>query len=133
MRRVACLLLCSLVAASCGCSSNKPPIRSVDLLGKWRLVRVGGQPPAAYGLNSLEIDLAADGTWTSEMVTQGQVGGITAKGGGNWSLADEVVSYTSGENAGKSRVRLDAGRLTLDPDFTVRKDGTTEVTGEYER
>src|SRR5437773_334083 len=113
------LILCWFSASSCGCSSGKP-VRSEDLLGKWRLVRVGGQPPAAYDFKSFHIDIAADGTWTSQIVTQGQfVGVMSIKGGGKWSLADGVVSYTSGDNSGKSRVRLESGRLILDPDFTV--------------
>jgi hypothetical protein len=44
-----------------------------------------------------------------------------------------LVSYRSGDNVGKSRVRLETGRLILDPDFSVRKEGVTEVSGEYER
>jgi hypothetical protein len=97
------------------------------------LVRAGGQPPSALNIKSLQIDLAVDGTWTSEVEMQGPFTGMSMKGGGKWSLADGVVSYTSGANSGKSRVRLESGRLVLDPDFTVRKDGTIEVPGEYER
>jgi hypothetical protein len=103
------------------------------LVGKWHLVRVDSQPPAAFGFKSLQIDISPDGTWTSQMTMQGQFAGVSMKGGGKWSLADGIVSYTSGDNAGKSRARLEAGRLILDPDFSVRKDGVTEVSGEYER
>lgn len=99
----------------------------------WHLVRAGGQPPAALNIKSLQIDIAADGTWVSAIEMQGQFAGMSMKGCGKWSTADGVVSYTSGANSGKSRVRLDSARLILDPDFTVRKDGTQEVAGEYER
>ena len=36
-------------------------------------------------------------------------------------------------NSGKSKVKLLSGRLTLDPDFLLAKDGKTPVTAEYER
>jgi hypothetical protein len=134
------LLACWFCVALCGCDSGKQPsqpatqpARAQDLVGKWRLVRAGGQSPAALNIKSLQIDLAAGGTWVSEIEMQGQFAGMTMKGGGNWSIADGVVSYTSGANSGKSRARVQSGRLILDPDFSVRKDGTQEVTGEYER
>jgi hypothetical protein len=133
------LIICWILAGGYGCSSGKPsspaeqPVRLDDLVGKWRLVGVGGQPPAAFGFKSLQIELAADGTWTSQIEMQGQFAGMSMKGGGKWSLADGAVNYTSGDNSGKSRVRLASGRLVLDPDFTIRKDGATEVPGEYER
>jgi hypothetical protein len=56
---------------------------------------------------------SVNGTWTSEIEMQGQFAGMSMKGGGKWSLADGVVSYTSGANSGKSRVRLESGRLVL--------------------
>jgi hypothetical protein len=134
------LLACWFCVALCGCDSGKhqsqpaaQPVRADDLVGKWRLVRAGGQPPPALNIKSLQIDIAADGTWVSEIEMQGQFAGMSMKGGGKWSMADGVVNYTSGANSGKSRARLESGRLVLDPDLSVRKDGTQEVTGEYER
>ncbi len=131
------LLLC-VSMSGCGWSKSSPPtanspVRLEELLGKWRMSKVNGQLPAAMDFQSLRIDLAADGTWTSEIKMQGAYSGITMKGGGKWSLKEGVIHYTSGENTGTSRVRLDLGRLVLDPDFTVRKDGTIEVPAEYER
>src|SRR5580698_1083313 len=106
-RSVWALIVCGLCAAADGCNSGQPSsspaqsVRSEDLLGKWRLVRVDGQPPAAFGFKSLQIDINADGTWTSQIAMQGQFAGVSMKGGGKWSLTDGVVSYTSGDNAGK--------------------------------
>jgi hypothetical protein len=108
-------------------------VRPEDLVGKWRLVRAGGQPPAAFDLKSMQFDIAADGTWASATEMQGTRAGMSMKGGGKWSLADGLVSYSNGTNSGKSRARLESGRLILDPDFSVRKGGTEEVVGEYER
>jgi hypothetical protein len=88
------LIVCGLCAAADGCTSGQPssapaqPDRSEDLAGKWRLVRVDGQPPTAFGLKSLQIDIAADGTWTSQIAMEGQFAGMSMKGGGKWSLAD---------------------------------------------
>jgi len=137
---------CWLLAACCfaiahgGCESSKPPAQPAaqppnaqELVGKWRLVKAGGQPPTALNIKSLQMDIAADGTWVSEIEMQGQFAGMSMKGGGKWSLADGMVSYTSGANAGKSRAQLVSGRLVLDPDFSVSKNGTEEVAGEYER
>ena len=59
---------------------------------------------------------------------------MTMSGGGTWSLADGVVSFTNGADKGESRVSLSARRLALDPDFTLRKnDGKkTPIAVEYE-
>jgi hypothetical protein len=134
------LFTCFLPVVVCGCRSGKeavPPgasgVRAEDLVGKWRLVRAGGEPPAAVDIKSLRLDIAADGTWSTEIEMQGQWAGMSMKGGGKWSLADGVVRYTNGSNSGKSHVWVESGRLVLDPDFSVRKGGTTEVIGEYER
>jgi hypothetical protein len=134
------LAACCLATVHCGCDSSKStpqpaaqPVTAQEFVGKWRLIKAGGQPPAALNIKSLRIDIAADGSWVSEIEMQGQFAGISMKGGGKWSLADSVVSYTSGDNAGKSRARLVSGRLVLEPDFSVRRDGTEEVAGEYER
>jgi len=131
---------CCLAVACCGCEANKPaaqsaaqPATAQELVVKWRLVKAGGQPPSALNIKSLQIDIAADGTWVSEIEMQGQFAGMSMKGGDKWSLAEGVVSYTSGANAGKSRAKVVSGRLVLDPDFSVRRDGTEEVAGEYER
>src|SRR5271166_1189250 len=110
------LIICGLCSAVDGCHSGQPssptahPVRSEELIGKWRLVRVGSQPPAAFEVKSLQIDIAANGTWTSQITMQGQFAGMSMKGGGKWSLTDGAVTYTSGDNAGKSHVRFEAGR-----------------------
>ena len=64
---------------------------------------------------------------------QGTFSGMRMKGGGTWSLEGDVVSYTSGDNSDKAKVRIVDGKLLVDPDFLVRVDGTIEVSGEYER
>jgi hypothetical protein len=133
------LSLCWLAVAIGGCDAGRlsersttDMIRTEDFIGKWRLVRAGGEAPSALNIKSLQIDIAADGTWTSAVEMQGPFAGMTMKGGGSWSLVEGVVSYTSGVYAGKSRVRMESGRLVVDPDFAVLKDGKTEVIGEYE-
>jgi WD40 repeat protein len=109
-------------------------VRAEDLVGKWWLVRAGGKPPAESFINSMELDFAADGTWKNKIVWQGALAGMTMSGGGAWSLADGVVSFTNGVDKGQSRVTLTSGRLALDPDFTLRKnDGTkAPIAVEYE-
>jgi len=131
---------CWFAVAHCGCDSSKPspqpaaqPASAKELVGSWRLVKAGGQPPGSLNIKSLQIDITADGSWVSEIEMQGQFAGMSMKGGGQWSLEDGVVSYTSGENSGKSRALVASGRLILDPDFSLRKNGTGEVAGEYER
>jgi hypothetical protein len=106
-------------------------ILSEQLVDKWRLVRAGDEPPSSFEIKSMQIEFARDGTWTSAIEMQGPFAGISMKGGGKWSLTGGIVSYTSGHNSGTSRPRFESGRLVLDPDFTIRKDGTVDVTGEY--
>ena len=111
------LLACWLTIAVCGCNSatqsSQPPTQSVqarDLVGTWRLVRAGGQPPSALNIKSLQIAISADGLWASEIEMTGEFAGMNMKGGGKWSLANDTVSYTSGANSGKSKARLESGR-----------------------
>lgn len=129
-----------LTTAVLGCSSGgatKPSdaesIQADKLLGKWHLVHAEGQPPAALNVKSLQTEIAADGTWKSAIEMQGEFEGIRMEGGGNWSLVDGTIAYTSGANSGESKASLDDGRLILVPDFTLRREGTFEVRGEYER
>jgi hypothetical protein len=105
------------------------------LVGKWRLVRAGGKAPPEYAIRSQEIDLSADGTWTSKIDGAGPLDGMTMRGGGKWSVADGVVNFTNGQESGKSRMTLSEGRLTLDPDFHLRANDAakTPLSGEYER
>ena len=86
-----------------------------------------------HGLKSLEINIVKDGTWTSDIEMQGQFAGMSMKGGGKWSLGNNVITYTSGDNSGTSTARLNGNILVLDPDFSVRRGGKIEVTGEYVR
>jgi hypothetical protein len=133
------MLLWSVVSFAGACQPKKQnappaqPVRAEDILGKWRLVRAGGQPPSDLNIRSLEMDFAGDGSLTSDIEMQGQFAGTRMQGGGKWSLVDGIISYTSGANSGKSAAQLNSGRLVLTPDLSVRKGGTIEVTGEYER
>jgi hypothetical protein len=126
---------CCLMAVACGCNPEKSPategVRAEQLVGKWRVVRVDGKPPAELSVNSQELNIDADGKWTSKI----DLAGLSLTGGGTWSLADGTISYTNGEKQGKSCVSLNSGRLVLDPDFHLRKNDATKapVTCEYER
>ena len=131
-------LVCLVCIGACGChgrdaSTSAKPLRRDDLVGKWRLVRAGGEPPSAMNIKSLQIDVLIDGTWTSDIEMQGQFAGMSMKGGGTWLLANNEIAYTSGANSGTSKARLSGGVLVLDPDFSVRRAGKEAVTGEYER
>ena len=93
------LLLCFFI---CGCSSEKKPTEQgapqlepeisglhKDIVGKWRLVRAGGKPPIEFYIKSQEIDIAADGTWTSKVEVQPpNFASDCFMGQGKWSLAD---------------------------------------------
>lgn len=65
----------------------------------------------------------------------GQAEGMIVKGGGKWSLEGDSINYTNGQESGKSKVTLMDGKLTLEPDFHLRKnDGSkAPMVGEYER
>ena len=142
MSRLISVFLAGVCATCiCACKADRPTPASDDarlhndLVGKWRLVKADGKPLAELSLKSQEIELAADGTWTSNIAFGGQMDGMTVKGGGKWSLQGDSISYTNGQESGKSKVTLTAGKLTLDPDFHLRKnDGSkAPLIGEYER
>lgn len=139
-----------LTIAICGCNSDPPPnssqpasvsasqgVRAEDILGKWHLVRAGGKPPVELYINSQEIDIAKDGAWTSKIEFQKPhqpAEDITNQG--TWSLAGGVIAIEGSDHkTGKSQVRVESGRLILDPDvfMAARKKGTDAVAGEYER
>lgn len=137
IRRVICWISAFLLGG-CGSIEQPPqsvpqPIRVPDVLGKWRLIRADGQPPSSLNIKSLELELTESETWTSHAEMEGAFAGMKLDFSGKWSLVDGVVSYSAGANSGKSRIRFESGRLIVDPDFTLRKEGTTEVTGEYEK
>ena len=71
---VLCILAfahCCLMAVVSGCHSGKTPatagVRAEQLVGKWRVVRVDERPPAELSVNSEELDIGADGKWTSRL------------------------------------------------------------------
>jgi hypothetical protein len=141
--RIPVLFSCFLVAGIGGCGWAKPAapapeaggIRAEELVGKWRLVRAGGQPPSELWIKSSELEFKADGTWATKVEGEGQwLAGMTVKGGGNWSLADGEITRTNGVDTKTCRVQIEAGQLILDPDLflTIRKKGP-DVAGEYER
>ena len=136
------MLVAMLTLTGCSRGGNgkeQPPsanaVRAEDLVGKWRLVRAGGQPPAEMWIYSREIDIAADGTWTATQRGAGQLRGMNQNCGGTWSLADGVVTYTNGgADSLKSQVRVESGRLIVEPDFKMGMVKTgPAVAGEYER
>src|SRR5262245_24021770 len=96
------LCLCSIGLSACNKNQSSPApgvagIPTTDLVGKWRLVKADGKPIGELSLKSHELDLAADGTWTSNIVFGGQMEGMTMKGGGKWSVEGESINYTNGQ------------------------------------
>jgi hypothetical protein len=156
--RLGLLPSCLVLIVAAGCNSATPtgkPAQSADtsrpkdLLGKWKLVKVGGKPPDELGYKSLEIDFKPDGTWNSTTVFQMPGFGApdTFLGHGKWSVDGDQLAYEydlaaggmkiagSGPDSGKVKIRREAGRLTVDPNCfaQVRKKDTDPVAGEYER
>jgi hypothetical protein len=103
------------------------------LLGKWQLVSVGGELPAALSIKAHQLELRGDGAWVAFSELQGSFAGMKLNPSGTWSWANGAVSYTAGGNSGTAMVRLVSGRLVLDPDFVLRKEGTVAVAAEYQR
>ncbi|HET6250055.1 MAG TPA: hypothetical protein VFE47_20355 [Tepidisphaeraceae bacterium] len=139
-KRISTLLL--FVALIYACNSCRRATHATargpavdDIVGKWRLVRADGKPPTEWWIKSLEIGLTADGKWTSQIEGEGYLGGMKATGGGTWSLADGKITYTNGVKNGTSTIRLESGRLVVDPDFfmSIRKKSPEPISAEYER
>jgi hypothetical protein len=114
-------------------ATSTTPIQAGDLVGRWRLVGAGGEPPGAVQIKSLELEILSDGTWRFESAMEGQFAGMSLNGGGTWSLANGVITHRSGGSLETSTARLNGRVLVLDPDLAVRRGGTVEVAGEYER
>jgi hypothetical protein len=126
-------LICCFAVVVSGCTSAKEtPARSAksvrieDLVGKWRLVRVGGESPAQLEIKfkSQEVEIAADGSWTSKVEFQLPGLGVPDmfNANGKLTLPD-------------SRIRVESGRMVVEPDFFMpaRPKGTPEGASEYKR
>jgi len=154
------LLIAALISTGCTGSKGTEPtpesvptedsttksLRAGDIVGKWRLVRAGGQSPGEIHIRLQEIDIAADGTWTSKIVVKRPGAYPDVFGNqGTWSLADGRMSLKfqptglvvvgSKPVPDSSQVRLEAGRLVIAPDcfMQISKQGTPPLAGEYER
>lgn len=125
-------LICSFALVASGCTSAKktpaPRAKSVrveDLVGKWTLVRVGGESPAQLEIIiKSQVEIAADGSWTSKIEFQLPGLGVPDmfNANGKLTLPD-------------SRIRVEAGRMVVEPDFFMpaRPKGTPEGLSEYKR
>jgi hypothetical protein len=122
-----------LLSVAFGACTPAREVGQQDVVGRWSLARVGGESPSAMNVKSVSIDFAADGTWASTTELEGRWAGMAMKGSGTWALAQGVMSYTAGANSGKSKVSLKSGRLVLEPDFMLARNGTDPVTTEYVR
>ena len=127
-----CCVFCLAVVA-CGCNSGKQPstsaanaVRLEELVGKWRLIRVGGKDleKLAIKIKMQEVTIEADGKWTSKIEFQLPGFGVPDVFTANGTLA-----------LPDSRLRLESGKLVVEPDFFMpaRPKGTPEGPSEYER
>jgi hypothetical protein len=127
------LLLCCLTVTAWGCGSGKDSSASTvkaarveEVAGKWRLTRVGGKSPVELEvkIRSQEVEIAADGSWKSKIEFKLPGFGVpdVFNAEGKLSLPD-------------SRIRMESGRMVVEPDFfmPVRPKGTPEGASEYER
>ena len=114
-------------------STGGPAPAGVALLGTWTLVAAGGQPPESLSIRLYSVCFAEDGTWRYQAQLIGRFEGLSMEGAGSWRCDHDSLSFTAGDNAGVSHVVLDAGRLRLEPDPVLRREGTEPVVGVYER
>src|SRR5262245_9541611 len=126
-------LICCFAVVVGGCTSAKKTpapraklVRVEDLVGKWRLVRVGGESPAQleFKFKSQEVEIAADGSWTSKVEFQLPDSGVPDmfNANGKLTLPD-------------SRIRVESERMVVEPDFFMpaRPKGTPAGASEYKR
>src|SRR5207247_7698043 len=105
-------LICGFAVVVNGCNSakespapNTKSARVEDLVGKWRLARVGGKSPAELEIKikSQEVEIAADGSWKSKIEFQLPGFGVpdVFNADGKLSLPD-------------SRIRVESGRMVVE-------------------
>jgi len=94
-----------------------------DLTGSSSLFQGGAKQPESINIKTHIITFSSDGTWKSITEMTGQWAGTKMKASGKWTLDKNIISYTAGDNSGKSTVTLAAQRLTLNPDFIIALDG----------
>src|SRR4029079_16396602 len=102
------------------------PAHLEEIVGKWRLVRVGGKSPAELEIKitSQEVEITADRIWKARIEFQLQ------------GFAVPDVFHTHGMlNLPNSRIWMESGRMVVEPDFFMsdRPKGTPEGASEYER
>ncbi len=94
----------------------------MQVVGTWRLNLIGEEVPSSIGLNSHEMTIHPDGTWTGRST----MFGTTVEFGGKWSIdKDGAIEYTAGDNSGKTRFNLENQSLVLHRDFVLAGDRKT--------
>ena len=119
------ILLGTLVIISLSC--NKPvhneAVNPNEIIGSWKLIAVGINPPESINIKSHIINFSLDGTWDSVTEMTGTWEGTKMKSSGKWALDTNIISYTAGDSSEKSTMSLTEQGLTLNPDFIIALDG----------
>ncbi len=117
-------LACGLVLLLGGGEAGRSSTQSKGLLGAWDLTRAGEGDPASINIKTFRIEFREDGSWTY----RGEM-----EGSGKWTMKEQSLEYTAGDNKGISSVSVSGNRLTLSPDPVIAVGGKTGVTTTYKR
>lgn len=114
-------------------ADQRRTISDADVVGTWTLVEFAGEPPEVHQIGTFSATFSLDNTWSYSASMAGRWEGTSMNGSGEWSVVDDRIRYTAGDNSGTSVVSLRDGRLLLDPDPVLRVGGTGEGVGVYLR
>ena len=101
------------------------------LIGYWILRHVAGsQPPITMHV----LHFKTDGNWESESLLLNQGGGhLEIAGGGVWKINNDILSFTAGENSGKTEIKIEENFVTLGKDPMLQLNEYPDKTCVYER
>lgn len=124
-----------MVVLGGGCTGEAPTKSLSDqMIGRWKLTRLAGQPVAQSQLREWDIQFRKGGVWTYQGSLSGTYAGMRVSGSGRWSIRQRTLTYSAGDARGSSRVELSGRQLTLFPDPVLTNPPQQQpVESVYER
>jgi hypothetical protein len=126
-------LVAAILIARLAMSQHTEAPSSSALLGAWKLRSVGGSDPASINIKSWRIEFRAQEQWIYSAAMTGEYEGTKVSGSGTWLLEGSQLSYTVGDNRGKTIAHVDGDSLTLSPDPVIRLHGKEPIETQYVR
>ena len=125
----------AFLACICACSPESRQAKANErLIGKWRLVSLGGRPVQDTAVREWSVTFTPDGKWRYAGWLKGKWQGMHLSGAGRWKLTKSTLEYTAGDASGAAVIAVSASELTLTPDPVLTSPrGGNPIMSTYRR